>query len=344
MTNDQLLSEYSAELRLKLAPGQYPQYIRTLNDFFDFCGGLPTTRPLAIGYLNKFKDRTAATRRRYYTIIKGLFTSDSGLANKDFNIDMPNPKPLPQFVTDDEFYKLIDSMSLRRSFRNDIPRDKLLVMFLGRTALRREEAANLKISDIHLGQNPQVMVRGGKGEKDRAVPILPELLKPLSEFILGRNANESVFKLTKTAITDKISRYSKKIGLHLHPHSLRHYCAEWMLRNGFTAKEVQEWLGHARLDTTGRYLDLSPDSLHDAVRRLEGNLDHSIRENPVDHPAPIQDHLIKSQPSESQGIMEISFNPELGFDQDIKIEGEVPIDKIIEAVANTFKVKYKDTK
>jgi len=185
---------------------------------------------------------------------------------------MPNPKPLPQVVTDEEFYKLIDSMELRRSFRGDITRDKLLALLLGRTGLRREEAAELKISDIQLGNKPQVMVRAGKGGKDRAVPILPELLQPISDFIAGKPANQLVFGLDKATITNKISRYAEKIGLKLHPHSLRHYCAEWLLRNGYTAKEVQEWLGHARLDTTGRYLDLAPDSLHDAVKRTsKGN-------------------------------------------------------------------------
>ena len=141
ITNEQLLSEYGAELGLKLTPTQVPQYLRTLNDFFGFCGGLPPTRQLAVAYLNRFLDRSPATRRRYYNILKGLFTSDSGLADKDFSITMPNPKPLPQVVTDEEFYKLIDSMELRRSFRGDIARDKLLILFLGRTGLRREEAA-----------------------------------------------------------------------------------------------------------------------------------------------------------------------------------------------------------
>ena len=283
ITNEQLLSEYSEELRLKLSGSQFPQYLRTLNDFIKFCGGLPPTRQLAMAYLNQFQDRATLTRRRYYSIIRGLFTSDAGLADKDFNISMPNPKPLPQVVTDEEFYKLIDSMALRRSFKGDIERDKLLVMFLGRTGLRREEAANLKISDIQIGEKPQVMVRAGKGEKDRAVPILPELLKPLSEFIKDKPSDQSVFGLHKEVITAKISRYSKKVGLKLHPHSLRHYCAEWLLRNGYTAKEVQEWLGHDRLDTTGRYLDLAPDSLHEAVKR-----------NTTNRPEPKQDAVDKT--------------------------------------------------
>ncbi len=81
ITNEQLLSEYSAELQLTLSPGQFPQYLRTLNEFMGFCGGLPPTRHLAVAYLNKFQERSIATRRRYYNIIKGLFTSASGLAD-----------------------------------------------------------------------------------------------------------------------------------------------------------------------------------------------------------------------------------------------------------------------
>ena len=81
ITNEQLLSEYGAELQLKLSRGQFPQYFRTLNEFISFCGGLPPTRQLAVAYLNKFQDR-ASLQRRYYNIIKGLFTSDSGLAEK----------------------------------------------------------------------------------------------------------------------------------------------------------------------------------------------------------------------------------------------------------------------
>ena len=38
-----------------------------------------------------------------------------------------------------------------------------------------------------------------------------------------------------------------------------------------TPRKRCEWLGHARLDTTGRYLDLTPDSLHEAIKRTTTN-------------------------------------------------------------------------
>ncbi|XUX00751.1 MAG: tyrosine-type recombinase/integrase [Dehalogenimonas sp.] len=266
MTNEELLAQYSAELRLKLVDEQYHQYMRTLNLFFDHCGGLPPTRQLALGFLNKFNDRAPSTKRRYAGMIAGLFTSDAGLAIKDFKIDIPVGKPLPQVVTDEQFYKLIEAMGERRSYRADVPRDKLLVLFLGRTGARREEAAEVLVGDVEFGDNPQVIFHG-KGSKDRMVPILPELLTPLSTFVEDKDPKESLFGMTKFTITNKIHEAAKRAGLHLHTHSLRHYCAGWMLRQGYTAREVQEWLGHERLDTTGRYLDLLPEDLHHAVKR-----------------------------------------------------------------------------
>ncbi|PPD59158.1 hypothetical protein JP09_000310 [Dehalogenimonas etheniformans] len=266
MTNEELLAQYSAELKLKLVDDQYRQYMRTLDLFFNHCGGLPPTRQLALGFLNQFNDRAPSTKRRYANMIAGLFTSDAGLAIKDFRIDIPVGKPLPQVVTDEQFYKLIEAMGERRSFRANIPRDRLLVLFLGRTGARREEAAEVIIGDVELGKSPQVIFHG-KGSKDRMVPILPELVKPLSTFIEGKDPKQSLFGMTKFTITNKIHDAAERAGLKLHTHSLRHYCAGWMLRQGFTAREVQGWLGHERLDTTGRYLDLLPEDLHHAVKR-----------------------------------------------------------------------------
>jgi integrase len=263
------LSDYTVELRLKLSPGQFPQYLRTLNQFFGFLAGRPPSRSLAISFLDQYSTRSLATKQRYGTIIKGLFTSDSGLAIKDFKIDMPHSEPLPQVVTNEEFYKLIKAIEDRDTYLDNIQRDKVLVLLLGRTAARREGAANLKVSDVMLGNKPQIVFRQGKGRKDMAVPILPELLGPLSAYIAGRKPSESLFGLTKFAVSDVVSRYAKKAGVNIHAHSLRHYCAGWLLRQGFTIREVQAWLGHARLETTGVYLDLVPDALHDAVRRVE---------------------------------------------------------------------------
>ena len=163
---------------------------------------------------------------------------------------------------------------------------------------------------------------------------MPELLKPLSGFIEGKNPKESVFGHTKAAITDKISRYAKKIGLDLHPHSLRHYCAGWLLRNGYTAKEVQEWLGHSRLDTTGRYLDLMPDSLHDAVARVEGK-----------RGLPAEGKTATTAPpaDKPKGSLQISLsNHEDGTPGLFSLEGEGKWDNLLVDLVKKIQFKQKD--
>ena len=79
---------------------------------------------------------------------------------------------------------------------------------------------------------------------------------------------DSVFGLTERSITDKISTWSKKAGLKLHPHSFRHYFAEQLLERGVPLTVVSALLGHENLQTTASYLGLRPGSLREAVDKL----------------------------------------------------------------------------
>lgn len=52
-------------------------------------------------------------------------------------------------------------------------------------------------------------------------------------------------------ISKKFSQLLKKNGLrHIRFHDLRHSCASLLVANGFTLKDIQEWLGHADIQTT----------------------------------------------------------------------------------------------
>ncbi|MFC1929072.1 tyrosine-type recombinase/integrase [Chloroflexota bacterium] len=79
---------------------------------------------------------------------------------------------------------------------------------------------------------------------------------------------DSVFGLDKRSITDKISTWSEKAGLKLHPHSFRHFFAEQLLERGAPLTMVSALLGHKDLQSTAVYLGLRPGSLREAVDRL----------------------------------------------------------------------------
>jgi site-specific recombinase XerD len=78
----------------------------------------------------------------------------------------------------------------------------------------------------------------------------------------GRNVINAPFSLIDLG---------KRAGIHLHPHLLRHTVASNMVRNGANLRGVQEFLGHASLETTELYLDVEPADIEDAVKRVNFN-------------------------------------------------------------------------
>jgi integrase/recombinase XerD len=137
-------------------------------------------------------------------------------------------------------------------------------MFIG---VRRQELANLGAGDI---RGDFIMVRGGKGGKDRLIPLAPATVQRLQNFIKGMEPDEKVFKLKASCISNKIRQFAKKAGLNgFHIHSMRHKFATDLLEKGANIKVVQTLLGHENLTTTEVYLSLVDQGLHDAVSLLE---------------------------------------------------------------------------
>ncbi len=200
---------------------------------------------------------------------------------ESLDIRLAKPKSLPQYVEPNDIERLIDFIRNKNTHKRTIERDVLLIRFATLTGLRRSELAHLTVGDIHMKQKV-VIVRKGKGSKDRTVPLLRSLVDDLSEYIKDMKPTVSVFGLTKRSITDKVSTWSKKAGLKLHPHSFRHYFAEQLLEKGVPLTVVSALLGHEDLQTTAVYLGLRPESLREAVDKLgdpRDEEDHDISDH-----------------------------------------------------------------
>jgi integrase/recombinase XerD len=92
------------------------------------------------------------------------------------------PKTLPEYVEDSEIEKIVEWIKNRKTSRNTIDADLTLVMMAMKTGMRRGELDNLTVKDVNLEKN-RVYVRGGKGDKDRGIPIHPDLVDGLSRLI-----------------------------------------------------------------------------------------------------------------------------------------------------------------
>lgn len=143
------------------------------------------------------------------------------------------------------------------------------------SGLRVHEACALVWNDLDVpGRTARVL---GKGNKYRWVPLGDYFLQALWEYrqfvygdrepsgswpVFGR-ANRPDCGLTPRTMQYHLRRWLQQLGLpwEITTHQFRHSCATHMLEHGAGLRQVQQLLGHARLDTTQLYVGLSPEHL-----------------------------------------------------------------------------------
>jgi integrase/recombinase XerD len=160
-------------------------------------------------------------------------------------------------------------------------RDHAILELLYGTAVRVGECERLDLADVDLRRG-LVMVRSGKGRKDRIVPIVgraavavdlylregrPALLKDPRERALF--VNRQGVRVNVKRIQDLVRANAKAAGLDIRvtPHTLRHGCATHLLQGGADVRHVQKLLGHASVRTTAVYTHVVPGELTKVVSR-----------------------------------------------------------------------------
>lgn len=128
--------------------------------------------------------------------------------------------------------------------------------------LRVSEVVHLKASDIDSSRNI-ILVRGGKGNKDRQVMLSPKLLELLRCYWRWKRPKEWLFPgqtpgqpISSHAVFNACRKAAKAAGVSkpFHPHSLRHAFATHLLEAGVDLRTIQILMGHSSLTTTARYL------------------------------------------------------------------------------------------
>jgi len=178
-----------------------------------------------------------------------------------------------EYLEDDEVQAIFDSVDVNS--RNGL-RDKALFLFLYNTGARVQEVVDVKISDLHLDTPGKVNLLG-KGKKQRACPIWPETVEAIENYIKHREPDDPdeqhLFlnahgkSITRFGIRHIIKKYTgkasqecsslndKKVG----PHTFRHSTAMHLIQSGNDINMVKLWLGHADINTTHMYTDISMD-------------------------------------------------------------------------------------
>ena len=183
------------------------------------------------------------------------------------------PRRLPEILTRDEAQALL---SAPNGYYRTGQRDRCMLKLMLNSGLRPSEVLNLTWRDVDL-QTGKVMVREGKGKKDRQVWVAEGTLELMRKWreaspespycfptLKGRRINDRVFRAM-------VKRRALKVGIDkdVHPHTLRHTYATELYRETKDIRLVQKVLGHADLSTTMIYTHIVDDHMETAMRGFD---------------------------------------------------------------------------
>ncbi len=178
-------------------------------------------------------------------------------------------KPLPKTLDVDQLNGLLNQPAKTPLEIRDLA---ILELFYS-SGLRLSELADLDINDLDLKEKT-VLIRHGKGNKSRVVPIGRYAQKAIQRWFSIRpkfavdpalEQNPAIFlsnkgnRLSVRSIQQRIKHWCQLHGFNqlIHPHMLRHSFASHMLESSGDLRAVQELLGHSSINTTQIYTHLN---------------------------------------------------------------------------------------
>jgi integrase/recombinase XerC len=182
-----------------------------------------------------------------------------------------NDKRLPNFVADKDIKTLFDHVEFPDTWQGKT--ERLLMLLFYNTGMRLSEVINLKDTQVNASNHTLKVL--GKGNKERIVPISPEILNEIKSYQKERNEivvesadllliTEKGKSLSPRSVYSSVKKYLSLVTTieKRSPHVLRHTFATHLTNNGADLNAVKELLGHSSLAATQVYT-------HNTIEKLK---------------------------------------------------------------------------
>lgn len=179
-------------------------------------------------------------------------------------------KVIKETYTDEELEKMRDSC--------DEIRDVALIDFLASTGIRVGELVQLNIEDIDFEERECTVL--GKGDKERIVYFDVRSKIHLKQYIESRSdENPALFvslnapheRLEIGGVESRLRKIGNDLGIdNVHPHRFRRTLATIAIDKGMPIEQLQQLLGHQRIDTTLQYAMVKQSNVKIAHRKYIG--------------------------------------------------------------------------
>jgi len=262
----------------------YERRLKSFAKYAQFIGETPSTfsRQTVVAFISQLLQRVKPQTANTY--LRTLSAFGSFLVSEGYRSDNPvrgipkvkEPQHYPRTLSDEQLVALLNQPNTK-TFAG--LRDLTMMLLMCDAGLRVSEVCGLTVSDVDLSQG-FVLVRQGKGRKERVVPIGETTLTMLRRYLSIRLSKSlPTDKLFVTAYGEPMNRrrvhhrltaYARKAnieGVRVSPHTLRFTFVRKWLQSGGDSLVLQRILGHTTPTMTSYYARLFATDLKDAHKR-----------------------------------------------------------------------------
>jgi site-specific recombinase XerD len=244
-----------------------------------------------LAYLEKERHNTVATRNvrlaaihAFFRYVAAYYPERLEQAQQVLGIPFKRAVTKPvDYLEYDEIRAVLDSVDRSTLYGR---RDYALLVLLFNTGARVQEILDLRASHLQLVRPFHVRLCG-KGRKVRICPLWPQTAAVIrdycAEWCIELRSDQPVFlnhrgePFTRFGVRYILAKYCEQAQAicpslgrkKLHPHSLRHSTAIYLLKSGVDLVTVSHWLGHASINTTYRYTAIDLEMKRAAIGRAK---------------------------------------------------------------------------
>ncbi|WP_153726613.1 tyrosine-type recombinase/integrase [Heliorestis convoluta] len=216
-----------------------------------------------------FAEKSASTVNKAFHALKSF---SKWLGKEEAVEDIRVVKPVDYKKSAPKSLDRLDTLRLiRQADRSENARDYAIIMILLHTGIRVGELVALNRSDVVISERKgRLIIREGKGNKSREVPLNPETRRAIVKSLEERlDDNRALFISNRNSrITARtVQRIVKKYGGD-HPHRLRHTFITALIRSGEDFSLAMALSGHSSADMIMRYSQPSEEEKQRAVDKL----------------------------------------------------------------------------
>lgn len=186
---------------------------------------------------------------------------------------------LPRFLSESEYQQLERTVlqTTQRGERDDWL-DRTWFYLFSEAGLRLSEVCDLRLGDVDLTAR-RLVVRQGKNNRDRTIPLSPVLQASLTTYlpVRGEAQTDHLLIHRQRAVKEgliryRLHRYGQRAQVKVSPHRLRHTLATRLLNEGMPITSLQRLLGHEKLETTLVYARVHDETVRRDYERAQARL------------------------------------------------------------------------